>query len=49
MPLDHAWLFTRGQAPQEVQKYQLEAHPLYQPVPEKGKRQELTPAAEHEA
>lgn len=29
MPLDHAWLFTRGSTPQEVQKYTLESHPLY--------------------
>ena len=29
MPLDSAWLFTRGEAPRAVQKYDLEAHPLY--------------------
>lgn len=26
MPLDAAWLFTRGQAPKQVQKYELEKH-----------------------
>lgn len=30
MPIDHAWLFTRGQMPLEVQKYRLENHQLYQ-------------------
>ena len=29
MPLNHAWLFTRGGAPKEVEKYRLEDHPLY--------------------
>lgn len=29
MPLDSAWLFTRGEAPKAVQKYILEDHPLY--------------------
>lgn len=29
MPLDGAWLFTRGEAPRAVQKYILESHPLY--------------------
>lgn len=29
MPLDSAWLFTRGEKPQEVRKYHLDSHPLY--------------------
>ena len=29
MPLDGAWLFTRGEGPQQVSKYRLEHHPLY--------------------
>lgn len=29
LPLDSAWLFARGEAPQRVQKYDLESHPLY--------------------
>ena len=29
MPLDGAWLFERGEAPRQVQKYSLEDHPLY--------------------
>ena len=37
MPLDGAWLFTRGERPQEVHKYRLDSHPLYRqpsaPVP----------------
>lgn len=34
MPLDAAWLFTRGSAPKKVAKYRLESHPLYQELPE---------------
>ena len=34
MPLDAAWLFTRGAAPKEVTKYRLEDHPLYKELPE---------------
>lgn len=34
MPLDSAWLFTRGAAPQQVKKYRLENHPRYQELPE---------------
>lgn len=34
MPLDAAWLFTRGSAPREVAKYRLESHPLYKELPE---------------
>ena len=34
MPLDAAWLFTRGSAPREVTKYRLESHPLYKELPE---------------
>ena len=29
MPLADAWLFTRGEAPKAVQKYDLKEHPLY--------------------
>lgn len=29
MPLDGAWLFERGTAPRQVQKFTLESHPLY--------------------
>ena len=29
MPLDGAWMFTRGETPRQVQKYSLEDHPLY--------------------
>ncbi|MBM6978032.1 TraM recognition domain-containing protein, partial [Intestinimonas butyriciproducens] len=29
MPLNHAWLFTRGGESKEVEKYRLEDHPLY--------------------
>lgn len=29
MPLDSAWLFTRGEVPHQVRKYALESHPLY--------------------
>lgn len=29
MPLDSAWLFERGEAPRQVQKYDLESHPLH--------------------
>lgn len=38
MPLDGAWLFTRGQAPQEVQKFRLQDHPRYRELPEARKR-----------
>lgn len=39
MPLDGAWLFTRGEAPRQVQKYSLEDHPLYsEPVEQKEER-----------
>ena len=34
MPLDAAWLFTRGEAPKSVTKYRLESHPLYHELPE---------------
>lgn len=34
MPLDAALLFTRGQAPQMVKKYDLRNHPLYTRLPE---------------
>ena len=34
MPLDAAWLFTRGDAPKSVTKYRLESHPLYRELTE---------------
>lgn len=34
MPLDNAWLFTRGAAPRQVTKYRLENHPCYREPPE---------------
>lgn len=34
MPLDSAWLFTRGNAPQEVAKFRLQEHPKYKELPE---------------
>lgn len=34
MPLSDAWLFVRGQAPQQVGKYDLTVHPLYHELPE---------------
>lgn len=34
MPLDAALLFTRGQPPQMVKKYDLHSHPLYPRLPE---------------
>lgn len=43
MPLSDAWLFIRGEMPQQVSKYRLEAHPLYRELPE-GRA--MTPAAE---
>ena len=34
MPLDKAWLFTRGENPQPVRKYDVQDHPKYQYVPQ---------------
>ena len=34
MPMDAAWLFTRGAAPVQAGKYRLEDHPRYQELPE---------------
>ena len=34
MPLNDAWLFTRGKTPQQVRKYNLMNHPSYQTLPE---------------
>ena len=34
MPLDAAWLFTRGAAPQQVRKYPLRNHPRFYELPE---------------
>jgi len=48
MPLESAWLFTRGSEPESVRKYRLEAHPRYRELPEyaaamggPGKKQKL--------
>lgn len=43
MPLSDAWLFVRGQQPQQVRKYDLTAHPLYHELPE---ARTMAPAAE---
>ena len=34
MPLQDAWLFTRGQGPREVRKFDLREHPHYRELPE---------------
>ena len=34
MPLDSAWLFTRGMKPEQVRKYELTSHPYYRMLPE---------------
>lgn len=34
MPMDSAWLFTRGAPPVQAGKYRLEDHPRYQELPE---------------
>lgn len=34
MPLDSAWLFTRGMKPEQVRKFELTSHPHYQALPE---------------
>ncbi len=36
MPLGRAWLFTRGQPPETVEKYDLREHPRYRELPECG-------------
>lgn len=46
MPLNAAWLFTRGDSPKEVKKYKLESHPLYKELPE---YQAAHPAPAHPA
>lgn len=33
-PVDHSWLFVRGRAPQQVERFRLEDHPLYAELPE---------------
>lgn len=49
MPLNHAWLFTRGSAPHEVQKYRLESHPLHQAPKPPAKDYKPEPMEEFEA
>ena len=44
MPLDSAWLFTRGTPPRQVRKFKLESHPRYRELPESyrdGRHEEL--------
>ncbi|MBD5102953.1 MAG: type IV secretory system conjugative DNA transfer family protein [Subdoligranulum sp.] len=36
MPLGNVWLFTRGQPPMQVEKYDLAGHPLYHETEEGG-------------
>ena len=39
MPVGDAWLFVRGQKPQQVNKYNVKNHELYQEIfPEKVER-----------
>lgn len=33
-PVDRSWLFVRGRAPQQVERFRLENHPLYTELPE---------------
>ena len=33
-PVDRSWLFIRGRAPQQVERFRLEDHPLYAELPE---------------
>lgn len=47
MPLSDAWLFVRGQQPQQVSKYRLDAHPLHRELPE-GRTLPLAPVQESE-
>ena len=44
MPLDSAWLFTRGEAPRQVQKYSLKDHPMYRRLPECAAQRGPAPA-----
>lgn len=39
MPLEDAWLFTRGQKAREARKFDLQEHPHYQELPEAASRQ----------
>ena len=38
-PLDNAWLLTRGQKAQQVEKYDLKRHRLYGRLPEAAQRE----------
>ena len=49
MPLDSAWLFTRGQAPRLTRKYGLESHRLYHMLPECRQPMAAGAALEHGA
>ena len=44
MPLDGAWLFTRGQPPKQVQKYDLQSHPQYHRLSEYAAKRDPAPA-----
>ena len=46
MPLDDAWLFTRGQKPKQVHKYDLCQHCLYPELPEANGIPASTPISE---
>lgn len=46
MPLNHAWLFTRGSKPLEVEKYKLENHPLHHRIVRSFGKHEYTPEPE---
>lgn len=44
MPLDGAWLFTRGEQPRQVQKYDLQSHPQYHRLTEYAAKRDPAPA-----
>lgn len=48
MPLDGAWLFTRGAAPRQVRKYDLRDHPLYSVLMGRVERSCSSPAHQAE-
>ena len=49
MPLNHAWLFTRGDEPKVVEKYRLEDHPLYHLAQPSKQKTVCREQDEHEA
>lgn len=44
MPLDGAWLFTRGEQPRQVQKYDLQSHPQYHRLTDQAAKRDPAPA-----